>query len=255
MVGDDSASIKSEELLREQAHFDEAAEQRAKTLEKLDQLPKNTAHPGAAKAAVAWSRATMASIGNVDDPVAFGRTDNDEHETYYIGKHPIWDEGTELLVVSWKAPIATAFYSATAANPNGLERKRQFNMDRNSILDFADIIFGDLSEQLRPLLEEAGGSSVVGWVETYEQDDVLLRELGRNRTGRMVDIVATIQAAQFELVTSASEGLLIIEGGPGTGKTVVALHRVSWLLWPDESKKLLNPEDFLVVGPSATFMS
>lgn len=252
MAGNDSESVKSEELLREQAYFDVAAEQRAKTLEKLDQIPEGAAHPGAAVKARRWAEQQQESYGKVDDPVAFGRGDFEGNETFYIGRQAIWDDEFELLVVNWKVPAVGCFYTASSADPQGLERKRQFTTEQNRIRDFADTHFRDIAEQLRRVSEESGGVEEVSRVEIPEHDDALLLELGRNRTGRMAEIVATIQAAQFELIASDSEGLLVIQGGPGTGKTVVALHRVSWLLYNQE---LLKPGDVLVVGPNRTFMS
>ncbi|SVB80443.1 uncharacterized protein METZ01_LOCUS233297, partial [marine metagenome] len=252
MVGNDSANIKSEELLQEQAYFDVAAEQRVKTLEKLDQLPEGAAHTGAATKARLWAQVQKESYGNVDDPIAFGRVDFEGNETLYIGRHAIWDDELELLVVNWKVPAVGSFYTASPADPQGLERKRQFATEQNWIRDFTDTHFRDIAEQLRRVSEESDAVEEIPRVEIPEHDDALLRELQRNRTGRMADIVATIQAAQFDLIASDSKGLLVIQGGPGTGKTVVALHRVSWLLYNQE---LLNPDDVLVVGPNRTFMS
>ena len=192
MVGNDSANIKSEELLQEQAYFDVAAEQRVKTLEKLDQLPEGAAHTGAAAKARLWAQVQEESYGNVGDPIAFGRVDFEGNKTLYIGRRAIWDDELELLVVNWKVPAAGSFYTASPADPQGLERKRQFATEQNWIRDFTDTHFRDIAEQLRRVSEESGEVEEVPRVEIPEHDDALLRELQRNRTGRMADIVATI---------------------------------------------------------------
>jgi hypothetical protein len=135
-----------------------------------------------------------------------------------------------VLVVSWKADAAAPFYSATHADPLGVTRKRTYECQGNTIIDFADVVFGQQPERA---------------------DEFLERVLAQGRTGSMRDIVATIQAAQYDIIRAPLDQVLVIAGGPGTGKTVIALHRVSWLLSREEAR--LRPGDVLVVGPNTTF--
>ncbi len=110
-------------------------------------------------------------------------------------------------------------------------RRRPIECDGNTITDFADVLFVEVAQTV---------------------DGFLLGVLERGRTGEMQDIVATIQAAQYEIIRSPLHQVLVIEGGPGTGKTAVALHRVSWLLY--HHSRELQGDGILVVGPNPTFM-
>ncbi len=123
-----------------------------------------------------------------------------------------------------------------------MNRKRTFSCDKNRVQSFQDHVFAELLEKVVDL--EQGARPMV--------DDVLLADLDRDRTGEMQDIVRTIQAAQYELKEAELDQILVVQGGPGTGKTVVALHRVSWLLFNHPAE--LSPADVLVVGPSKTFV-
>ena len=138
-----------------------------------------------------------------------------------------------MLVVNWKAPAAEPYYLASHSDSRNLTRKRTFVCEGNRIEDLTDVIFASIAD------------AVAG------PDAELLRDLNRGRTGSLRDIVATIQAAQFELIRAELDQLLVVEGGPGTGKTQIALHRVSWLLY--QHRERLHARDFLVVGPNPTF--
>src|SRR5262249_39057332 len=131
---------------------------------------------------------------------------------------------------------AAPYYQATVDNPQGLVRKRSFVCAGNTITDFVDVIFQQVAEDLTRL---------------EGPDARLLSELDQARDGALRSIVATIQAAQYELVQAPVEQTLVIEGGPGTGKTAVALHRVSYLLYNHRDR--LGPADVLVVGPNPAF--
>ena len=139
------------------------------------------------------------------------------------------------IVVNWQAPAARPFYTATVAEPQGVALRRRFRTEGRRLLDLYD----------EPLDGSAG--DVVHGVA-----DILLEELERSRDEHMRDIVATIQADQFRLITREPAGVLVIQGGPGTGKTAVGLHRASWLLYT--YRRELERSGVLVVGPNPVFM-
>ena len=222
------------DVSQEQAYFDRALEQRERARARLDRAPDMTTDPAAA----AELRARLGSVGlaDPDEGVAFGRVDRGG-DRLYIGKNAIWDDRNDLLVINWQAPAAAAFYTATPANPRGLDVRRTYRCESNRIIDINELRFtgNALTAPPEPLL-----------------DDTLLETLGRNRSGELGDIVATIQGAQYDVVSRPVEQLLVVQGGPGTGKTVVGLHRASWLLY--NMSERLQSEDVLVVGPNPAFV-
>src|SRR5207248_2492149 len=127
------------------------------------------------------------------------------------------------------------FYTATVGDPQGVARRRRFRTAGRTLLDLYD----------EPLDGSAG--DVVHGVA-----DILLEELERSRDEHMRDIVATIQADQYRLITREPAGVLVVQGGPGTGKTAVGLHRASWLLYT--YRRELERSGVLVVGPNPIFM-
>jgi DNA helicase IV len=228
------------ELAREQKYFDRAWDARERSRRSLSEA----AAAVGGKASVALGNAAKGHIeqlGDPDEAVAIGRFDHEDGETLYVGKRVITDDDGELLVISWKARGAAAYFEASYDNPQGVARKRTFEVERNHILAFEDVVFADLAARVDELtaLEHEG------------IDDAVLRDLDASRTGEMRDIVQTIHSLQYELVRSPLEQLLIVQGGPGTGKTVVGLHRVSWLLFNHPQD--LTASDVLVIGPNPTF--
>ncbi|MCW6003756.1 UvrD-helicase domain-containing protein [Micromonospora sp. CPCC 205371] len=229
----------TEELRLEQRYFEAAAVERERMRATLASAPGAAVNSGTAVRIRRETDKLIAQLGEPDDPVAFGRMDDDDGETLYIGHHGIRDEHRTTLVVNWKAPAAAPFYEATHKDSRGLRRKRTFVCTGNQIVSFDDILFSELSTSVAEL--EAGDVP----------DDALLADLNRDRTGAMQEIVRTIQAAQYELIRAPMQQLLVIQGGAGTGKTAVALHRVSWLLYDNRAD--LSSADVLIVGPSTTF--
>ncbi len=142
----------------------------------------------------------------------------------------------EPLLIDWRAPAARAFYVATGASPENMRRRRQFHTRGRRVLDFTDEILG------RPDEDARGGRG----------DVALLAAVNAPRGDGMRDIVATIQAEQDEIIRLEHAGVLVIEGGPGTGKTVVALHRVAYLLYTQ--RRRMESHGVLVVGPNAAFL-
>jgi DNA helicase IV len=227
------------DVTAEQAYFDTALEHRERARAQLDRAPDMSTDP--TTAAELRRRLGAMGLADPDEGVAFGRIDrNGEH--LYIGKNAIWDDNSELLVINWQAPAASAFYTATPRSPQGLDARRTFRCESNKVLDIDEIVFRGLADAI------ASGTAPTGPV----LGDALLESLGRNRSGELADIVSTIQTAQYDVVSRPIEQLLVVQGGPGTGKTVVGLHRVSWLLY--NLSERLQSEDVLVVGPNPAFV-
>ncbi len=170
-----------------------------------------------------------------DSGLCFGRLDAETGERSYIGRIGLHDEADEFepLLLDWRAPAARPFYVATAANAEGMRRRRQFHSHGRELLDYTDEVLG------RPGAAEHG-------------DAALLAAVDAPRGAGMRDIVATIQAEQDEIIRLDHPGVLVIEGGPGTGKTVVALHRVAYLLYTQREQMARN--GVLVVGPNPAFL-
>ncbi|WP_036340632.1 RNA polymerase recycling motor ATPase HelR [Mycolicibacterium aromaticivorans] len=183
---------------------------------------------------------SAARLDIADQGLCFGRLDAIAGERLYVGRIGIFDEDNELLLLDWRAPAARAFYIATAANPEGMRRRRQFHSLGRRLIDFTDEVFG------RPD-PNAGDDS------PFSSDAALLAAVNAPRGPGMRDIVATIQAEQDEIIRLDHPGVLVIEGGPGTGKTVVALHRVAYLLYTQRAR--IERHGVLVVGPNQAFMN
>ncbi len=187
------------------------------------------------------SRLTQLHIG--DASLVFGRIDRDEDnggERFHIGRIAVADEDYEPLVIDWRAPVAEPFYRATGRDPMGLYRRRHFATRGRKLLAMEDEVFDG-----EALLAEGAGSDLVGKA-------ALLASLEEARTGRLGDIVATIQAEQDAIIRSELPGILVVQGGPGTGKTVVALHRAAYLLYTHRFP--LEGQGVLVVGPNRLFL-
>ncbi|MET8040301.1 AAA family ATPase [Micromonospora sp. NPDC005215] len=169
--------------------------------------------------------------------LVFGRLDLRDRQVLHVGRLGIRDEDTTTLVVDWRAPAAAAFYQATPAQPLEVVRRRTIQSRAERVTRIEDDL---LDPNAAP-----EGMTVVG-------DGALLATLSK-ATGRgMRDIVATIQREQDEAIRSPGSGVTIVAGGPGTGKTAVALHRAAFLLYSDRSRYAGG--GILVVGPSSVFV-
>ncbi|MFL6140266.1 MAG: UvrD-helicase domain-containing protein [Labedaea sp.] len=178
--------------------------------------------------------------------LCFGRIDGRAGERAYIGRVGLFDEDAdyEPLLMDWRAPAARPFYCATGAKPEGLVRRRHFHTNGRRIVDFHDDLL-DLSES--SLGEENRGDPIGD-----AADGSLLAALAAPRDDTMRDIVSTIQAEQDEIIRLAHAGVVVVEGGPGTGKTAVALHRVAYLLYHQRDR--LSRSGVLIIGPNAAFL-
>jgi len=169
-------------------------------------------------------------------------------ESFHIGRLAVADDHQEPLVVDWRAPVAEPFYRATGAQPMGLTRRRHFLTEGRRVLDLEDELFGDG----HVAGAGAGAFSGSGLGAGLSGAGALLSALERSRTGRMRDIVATVQREQDEIIRSPLSGVLVVQGGPGTGKTAVALHRAAYLLYTYRFP--LESQGVLVVGPNPLFL-
>ena len=195
----------------------------------------------------ALSRLDRLSIG--DRSLVFGRLDPaGSGERLYVGRVGLWDDEQEPVVMDWRAPAAEPFYRATAADPLGLERRRHFASRGPKLLGIEEEVFGPASSGGGPPGGEAHGGG-----EAPAGRGALMAALGAARTGRLGDAVATIQREQDEVIRSEMPGVLVVEGGPGTGKTVVALHRAAYLLYTHRFP--LEGQGVLVVGPNRLFLA
>jgi DNA helicase IV len=187
-------------------------------------------------AMMAHTLARLADLERVESRLVFGRIDTEKGGVFRIGRLGVSDEAQNPLVIDWRAPVAEAFYQATPSEPAGLRRRRHIRCSGRSVVRIADDVFD------RELLNES----------VLSPDGVLMEALESERTGQLGDIVATIQADQDRIMRSDGDGLLIVEGAPGTGKTVVALHRAAYLLY--RRREQLARKGILVVGPNHRFV-
>ena len=180
------------------------------------------------------------TFGRLDRMQARERTDN-LPDTIWIGRIGLLDADHSVLQVDWRAPAASAFYQATHAHNHDVESRTHITTRHREVTDLVkDILDLELLEQ----------SSADG-VATAGSDAALMAALTANRTGKMNDIIATIQAEQDAIIRSDIRGTLVVAGGPGTGKTAVALHRAAYLLYTFRDR--LENAGVLVVGPNPTW--
>src|SRR5215216_570630 len=181
----------------------------------------------------------LAQLAAAEHGLCFGRLDRADGSHLYIGRLGLLDDDREPLLVDWRAPAAQPFYRATWANRDGVVRRRHLRTRGREVLGIEDDVLD---------LESLSDSERDG----LSGEAALLAALTAGRTGRMTDIVATIQGEQDRIIRSGLPGVLVVQGGPGTGKTAVALHRAAYLLYTHRQR--LSRRGVLVVGPNPTFL-
>ncbi|QDI68961.1 ATP-dependent DNA helicase [Streptomyces calvus] len=190
---------------------------------------------------VAERSGLLAALNAVDGSLCFGRIDLASGDTHHIGRIGLRADDADRtpVLIDWRADVARPFYLATGHTPMGLRRRRHISTEGRRVTALHDEIL-DLGDETRTGHEDPTG------------DAVLLAALNSARTGRMGDIVRTIQADQDRIIRAPHRGVLVVEGGPGTGKTAVALHRAAYLLY--EHRELLARRAVLIVGPNPAFL-
>lgn len=250
------AELLARELATEQAHVDAVYERLAlatasartvaETGRRLYESDRGTwvrEEDGTAlfeRDAFAFQAAKRLSVLDAEhEGLVFGRLDLDDREVRYIGRIGVRDEEYEPLVIDWRAPASEPFYRATPNNPMDVVRRRVLRCRSDRVVGIED-----------DLLDAAANAEadlpIIG-------EGALMAALSRARGTHMRDIVATIQAEQDEAIRAQHAGVTIISGGPGTGKTVVALHRAAYLLY--SNRRRFERGGILVVGPGPLFMN
>jgi DNA helicase IV len=183
----------------------------------------------------------LAHLNAVENGLCFGRLDFLDGRSRYIGRLGLFaeDRDADPLLVDWRAAAARPFYLATAVSPEGVRRRRHLRTRGRTLTAIDDEVL-DLAA-----VAPTGREDVTG-------EAALLSALTAGRTGRMRDIVETIQAEQDEVIRAGLPGVLVVQGGPGTGKTAVALHRAAFLLYTYRSQ--LTRQGVLILGPNSTFL-
>ncbi|WP_062377370.1 HelD family protein [Demequina pelophila] len=182
----------------------------------------------------------ISQLDAVEDRLCFGRLDLRDGHRFYVGRIGLSDEEHQPLLTDWRAPAAQAFYSATAATPGDVVNRRHLTTAGRRVTAVEDDVL-----DVEALRESGADAALAG-------EGALLAALGARRTGRMGDIVATIQAEQDAVIRAPMTGALVVQGGPGSGKTAVALHRAAFLLY--HHREQLESRGVLLIGPSKTFL-
>ena len=245
-----SSDVASREIAREQEFVDSVYAQMEKAADSAQQLAREGLERGRIgnegglverDAMVFQAARRMATLDAAHEGLVFGRLDMRPEVTgdpRYIGRIGLRDDDYDVLLIDWRAPAAAVFYQATQADPLGVVRRRILRSKGVTVLGVED----DLIDPESPNAEEL---PIVG-------EGALLAQLSRARDRSMHSIVATIQAEQDRAIRAPNKGVVSISGGPGTGKTVVALHRAAYLLYGD--RRRYETGGVLVVGPSGVFM-
>ena len=243
-----SEELEAREIAAEQQYVDEvyvqldASTQNAKALAAEGHSRGKLEHEGGLverDAMVFQAAKRIAQLDAAHEGLVFGRLDLDPSIDVlprYIGRIGVRNAERDVLLIDWRAPAAGVFYQATAATPQGVVRRRVLRSLHRTVIGVEDELLDDQAETDLPIVGEGA----------------LMAQLSRARDRSMHSIVATIQAEQDRAIRAPGKGVVSISGGPGTGKTVVALHRAAFLLYSD--RRRYEGGGVLVVGPSGVFM-
>ncbi|AIY00428.1 Putative superfamily I DNA and RNA helicase-like protein [Arthrobacter sp. PAMC 25486] len=231
----DEAAAHAAATAEEQAMLDQAFSRRDGLLAQLESALASPVRDAVEQARMRMLGRRRAELEHAGQGLIFGRLDSLDDTVRHLGRVgiPSPDEDSDPLVIDWRAPAARAFYTATPVDPQGQARRRHIRTSGREVVGLDD----------EPL-DGSRASSLVG-------EGALLAALGERRTGRMGVAAATLQREQDDVVRADARGPLVVQGGPGTGKTVVALHRVAYLLFTHQQ---LAHQGVLVIGPSPRFL-
>ena len=219
---------------------------RERTSERLAQTLRQTGGTPQARTErdvlVAMYTQRLAQLDASENGLCFGRIDSDDDEQHYIGRLGIRDEDADYkpLLLDWRAPAARPFYLATPVSPEGVRRRRHIKTIGRQVTRLDDEVL------------DLAAPGLNGQTSGLNGEAALLAALNASRTGQMTDIVETIQVEQDWIIRAPNKGVLVVQGGPGTGKTAVALHRAAFLLYTHREQ--LARRVVLVIGPSPTFL-
>ncbi len=219
---------------------------RDRTSERLAQTLRQTGGTPQARTErdvlVAMYTQRLAQLDAAENGLCFGRIDSDGGEQHYIGRLGIRDEDADYrpLLLDWRAPAARPFYLATPVSPEGVRRRRHIKTIGRQVTRLDDEVL------------DLAAPGLNGQTSGLNGEAALLAALNASRTGQMTDIVETIQVEQDWIIRAPNKGVLVVQGGPGTGKTAVALHRAAFLLYTHREQ--LARRVVLVIGPSPTFL-
>ena len=241
-----SAEIAAQEIAHEQEFVDrvylqlEESARHARELAKEGHGRGRLGHEGGLverDAMVFQAAKRIATLDAAHEGLVFGRLDlSTENDPRYIGRIGLRDANRDSMLVDWRAPAAAVFYQATAAEPQGVVRRRVLRCSGSTVVAVEDDLLDSEADTDLPIVGEGA----------------LMAQLSRARDRTMHSIVATIQAEQDEAIRAPGRGVVSISGGPGTGKTVVALHRAAYLLYSD--RRRYERGGVMIVGPSGVFM-
>lgn len=220
---------------------------RAQTRTRLDTVRAAGAHGSPTMRTERDSFATMyedrlTQLRGVEDRLVFGRIDNDKGEKRYIGRMGLSSENHEPILTDWRAEAARPFYEATPSHHGDIVMRRHLTLNFRKVVGIEDEVLDVNSGQVG-VAQQAG---------TLTGEGALIASLNSKRTGKMTDIVATIQGEQDRIIRAPLDRAIVVQGGPGTGKTAVALHRAAYLLYTH--RRRLERSGVLVVGPSSAFL-
>ncbi|RBP98554.1 ATP-dependent DNA helicase [Bifidobacterium aemilianum] len=241
----------SAQLLEEQAAVDRAYGRldslRTQIKSRLDTVRAAGSHGSPTQRTERDSFANMyedrlTQLRAVEDRLVFGRIDDNSHDRRYIGRIGLSSENHDPILTDWRADAARAFYEATPSNHGNIVMRRHISLHFRQVTAIEDEVLDMDSDQVDQAVD-AG---------TLTGEGALLASLGSRRVGKMTDIVATIQAEQDRIIRAPLDRTIVVQGGPGTGKTAVALHRAAYLLYTYRRK--LAGSGVLVVGPSSAFL-
>ena len=286
-AGDDAGSVRERELHSEQqivdlaySELDRQLDQARRSLARTEAQGVSGTHQsrGERDAYAVHYSSLVSSLEGVEDRLVFGRMDmsrapddasgpagssatsgrgagssspvTDGGRRHYVGRIGLQDAQHREVILDWRAPLARAFYQATASEPMGLVRRRHIDTRARQVLGVEDEVLDLAALEAGQAPSGSSGTSVAAG--DLQGEGALIAAMSSARDGRMGDIVATIQAEQDRVVTSSGRGVLVVQGGPGTGKTAVALHRVAYLFYSERER--LERSGVLLVGPSRTFL-
>ncbi|TGN63429.1 helicase [Nocardioides eburneiflavus] len=243
-----SEELEAREIAAEQAYVDEVYVQLEASMVNARALATEGRNRGKLEhegglverdAMVFQAAKRIAQLDAAHEGLVFGRLDLDpsiDALPRYIGRIGVRNAERDVLLIDWRAPAAGVFYQATAASPSGVVRRRVLRSLHRTVIGVEDELLDDQADTDLPIVGEGA----------------LMAQLSRARDRSMHSIVATIQAEQDQAIRAPGKGVVSISGGPGTGKTVVALHRAAFLLYSD--RRRYEGGGVLVVGPSGVFM-